>query len=46
MQIQKIIGNKYNIYVLEMGKKSGIIVIDEYGDGVPVKQEWKDGKWC
>ena len=29
-----------------MGKKSKIIVIDEYGDGVPVEQEWKDGKWC
>ncbi|XP_023342773.1 uncharacterized protein LOC111712410 [Eurytemora carolleeae] len=33
-------------FLKEMGKKSGIIVIDEYGDGVPVKQEWKDGKWC
>ena len=29
-----------------MGKKSGIIVIDEYGDGVPVKQEVKEGEWC
>ena len=29
-----------------MGKKSGIIVIDEYGDGVPVKHEWKENKWC
>ena len=29
-----------------MEKKYGIIVIDEYGDGVPVKQEWKDGKCC
>ena len=29
-----------------MGKKSKIIVIDEYGDGFPVKQEVKDGKWC
>ena len=28
-----------------MGKKSGIIVIDEYGDGVPVKQEWREGGW-
>ena len=28
-----------------MGKKSGIIVIDEYGDGIPVKQEVKEGKW-
>ena len=29
-----------------MGNKYGIIVIDEYGDGVPVKQEVKDGKLC
>jgi len=29
-----------------MGKKYGIIVIDEYGDAAPTKQEWKDGKWC
>ena len=29
-----------------MGKKSGIIVIDEYGDGVPVKEELKENKWC
>jgi len=29
-----------------MGKKYGIIVIDEYGDGVPTKQEVKDGKLC
>ena len=28
-----------------MGKKSGIIVIDEYGVGIPVKQEVKEGKW-
>ena len=21
-------------------------MIDEYGDGVPVKHEWKYGKWC
>ena len=29
-----------------MGKISGIIVIDEYGDGVPFKQELKDDKLC
>ncbi|XP_023347681.1 uncharacterized protein LOC111716458 [Eurytemora carolleeae] len=29
----------------EMEKKYGIIVIDEYGDQAPTKQELKDGKW-
>jgi len=34
------------MYVSEMEKKYGIIVIDEYGDGVPTKQEWNGGKLC
>jgi len=28
-----------------MGKKSGIIVIDEYGDGVSVEQKRREGGW-